>query len=248
MGFDAFSRGRSVLHRIDPRVKILTFIPLVFTVALGASSERAGFFLLLGIGCVLSARVPLKLLASRWLAVNVFTLALWFTLPFSVDGEILWRIGGLGLSREGVQDALLITMKANALLLLTIGVIGTTDVFSLAHALFHLRCPRKLVYLWIFLYRYITVFEEEYLRLVNTARARSFQPGPNRNTLRTYARMVGMLFVSGYERSERIFRALTFRGFRGDFPMLRHFLIHPVDILFSVVIFGLICGAWMRWI
>jgi len=142
---------------------------------------------------------------------------------------------------------LTITLKANAILLFTIALIGTTDVFKLAHALFHLKFPRKLVYLCMFMYRYLSVIHEEYDRLKNTVKVRSFHPGTNVNTLKTYAYMAGMLFVNSYERSERVYQALTLRGFRGDFPMLRHFYLHRVDVLFGVFMVITILARFVIW-
>ncbi|MCK5014006.1 MAG: cobalt ECF transporter T component CbiQ [Candidatus Omnitrophica bacterium] len=247
MHFDIFSQGQSVFHSLDPRVKILAFIPLVFVVALLQNIEAALCYLILAITFIFIAGINKKELARRIAVLNVFIAFLWMTLPFSIEGKVLFTIKTISFSMEGALYTLIITLKANAILLFTVALIGTTDVFALAHALFHLKFPKKLVYLSMFLYRYISVLHEEYERLINTAKARSFYPRTNINTLKTYAYMVGMLFVNSYERSQRIYQALTLRGFRGDFPMLRHFHLHRMDVLFGIFMTLVILIRFVIW-
>ena len=247
MHFDIFAQGKSVLHLLDPRVKILTFIPLVFVIALLQNVRAAICYIILSAVFIIIADIDLKELLSRMASLNIFIALLWITLPFSIEGEAVFSINNFSFTVEGAFYTLIITLKANAILLFTIALIGTTDVFSFAHALFHLKVPRKLVYLFIFFYRYISVLHEEYDRLINTVKVRAFCPGTNMNTLRTYAYMVGMLFVNSYERSQRIYQALTLRGFRGDFPMLSHFHLHRVDILFTVFMVLIILIRFILW-
>lgn len=243
MHLDVFSQGRSFFHGIDPRVKIVSFIPLVFMVALLDDLKAAIVYFLLSLVTIRMARIDTQALRSRLMALNVFIGMLWVTLPFSIPGKALFSAYGWTFSQQGALYTLTITLKANAILMYTVAIIGTSDVFTLAHALFHLRFPRKLVYLTVFLYRYISVLHQEYDRMVHTLKARCFQPRTNWLTLKTYGYMAGMLFVSSYERSQRIYQALTLRGFRGDFPQLRHFHLHVRDIAFASAMGGVILGG-----
>ena len=52
--------------------------------------------------------------------------------------------------------------------------------------------------------------------------------------------MVGMLFVKSYERSKRIYQAMTLRGFRGYFPLITHFHLHTRDLVFAAVMYSII--------
>ncbi|MCD4781836.1 MAG: cobalt ECF transporter T component CbiQ [Candidatus Omnitrophica bacterium] len=247
MHFDVFAQGKSVLHSLDPRVKILTYIPLVFVIALLQNIPAAIYYLTLAIIFIIVASINLKELLNRIVALNIFIALLWLTLPFNIEGKTLFVIKTFSFSLDGAIYAFIITLKANAILLFTIALIGTTDVFSLAHALFHLKFPKKLVYLSMFLYRYISVLHEEYERLMHAAKARSFYPKTNISTLKTYAYMVGMLFINSYERSQRIYQALTLRGFRGDFPMLTHFHFHRIDILYAIFMSLIILTRFVLW-
>lgn len=247
MHFDVFSEGKSVFHSLDPRIKILFFIPLVFITACVQNVYIVACYFIFSVICIIAAKVHLRELLIRISALNIFIVLLWLTLPFSIEGKTLFAFKNLSVSVQGVMYTCVITLKANAILLLTIALIGTTDILTLAHALFHLKFPRKLVYLFIFLYRYISVLHEEYSRLINTVRLRSFCPGTNMSTLKTYAYMVGMLFINSYERSQRIYQAMTLRGFRGDFPMLRHFHLHKADMIFAAIMTAVILSGGILW-
>ncbi len=239
MHLEEFAEGGSLLHRLDPRVKFITLMPFILLVAVLKGIELPLAGLMVSLVLVSIARLPLKKLMNRLLVVNTFVLLLWFFIPFSYPGRQLLSIGPLSLSQEGLLYVLSITIKTNAIVLATIAVLGTSEIFYLAHALLHLRIPEKLVYLFFFFYRYISVLHEEYTRLRRAMAIRCFHPKSNMHTYRSYAYLVGMLLVRSYERSQRIYQAMLCRGFQGRFPLVRHFRMTGKDILFLAVMISI---------
>lgn len=243
MHLDEFSVGNSFFHRLDPRIKFAVFTPLVFVIALSSNLRVGALFLLVAVICVFLARLSFKQIISRLLVVNVFVLFLWFTLPLSIKGTALFDIGPWQITAEGLSYTAAITLKANAIFLLTISILGTSEIFALVHALDHFKVPKRLIYLFFFFYRYITVLHQEYSGVRSAVKARGFVPGTDFHTWRTYAYMVGMLFVKSYERSKRIYQAMTLRGFRGYFPLITHFHIHTCDIMFAGIMYCIMALA-----
>ncbi|NOY65084.1 MAG: cobalt ECF transporter T component CbiQ [Nitrospirae bacterium] len=239
MHLEEFAEGDSLLHRIDPRVKFITLMPFILLVAVLKGIELPLIGLIVSLVLVIIARLPLKKLINRLLVVNTFVLLLWLFIPFSYPGREIFSIGPLGLSQEGLLYVLSITIKTNAIVLATIAVLGTSEIFSLAHALLHLKMPEKLVYLFFFFYRYISVLHEEYTRLKRAMAIRCFHPETNMHTYRSFAYLVGMLLVRSYERSQRIYQAMLCRGFQGRFPLVRHFRLTGRDILFLTVMISI---------
>jgi len=229
---EEFAAGSSFIHRLDPRVKIIS---AVFFSGVTAVSDR---FAILAVGLsaaivlVLLARLNWRRVAVRLAIVNGFVLFLWFFLPFSHPGETIFRLGPLGVSKEGALLALAITIKSNAIILALIALLATSNFFSLVHALRHLKTPDKLVHLFFFTFRYFQVIHQEYERLRAAMRIRCFRPRTNIHTYRSLAYLVGMLLVRGFDRSERVYQAMLCRGFRGRFWLLDHFTIHGRDIAF----------------
>ncbi len=239
MHLDEFSIGSSFFHRLDPRIKLAVFAPLVFVVALAPDIRVGAVFLLVAVVCVCLARLSFQHVVNRLLVVNVFVLFLWLTLPLSIPGTELFHIGPWKITTEGIAYTTAITFKANAIFLFTISILGTSEIFALIHALDHFRVPKRLLYLFFFFYRYLTVLHQEYNGVRAAIKARCFVPRTNLHTWKTYAYMVGMLFVKSYERSRRIYQAMTLRGFRGYFPLIAHFHVHRRDIVFVAVMYGI---------
>jgi cobalt/nickel transport system permease protein len=233
---EEFAEGATILHRMDPRVKFLTAGPFLALTAISAGIKAPAYALLVSfVLAVLGRLEPLKLL-QRLAVVNIFVLLLWVFVPFSLPGEVLFEFGPLSATYEGLLLALQLTLKSNAIVVATIAVFGTTGAMSLAHALVHLRAPVKLVYLFFFFYRYVSVLHEEYTRLRNAMRVRGFHAGADTHTYRCLANLIGMLIVRSYERSERIYEAMLCRGFHGHFPVMGHFHLHGSDLVMGAAL------------
>lgn len=230
MHLEEFAGGTTLLHRMDPRVKFIAAAPLLLAAALAHGARGPAFALAVGVALAFVARLDARKLLPRLLALNGFLAMVWAFVPFGYPGEPAFALGPLTASHEGLAYALAITLKSNAIVLMTIAVFGTTEVFQLAHALVHMRVPVKLVYLFFFFYRYISVLHEEYSRLRRAMRLRAFRPRTSAHTYRSIANLVGMLLVRSSERSARIYHAMLCRGFHGHFPVMRHFHLHAFDL------------------
>ncbi len=240
MHLEEFAEGNSLLHKLDPRIKFITAIPYIFIIAVMNGLKGPLLALVFSALMIFIGRINLRKLFGRLIVVNAFIFILWIFIPFSYPGEIIFSIGSLQVSREGLLYVLSITLKANAIVFATIAILGTSEVFSLAHALIHLKIPRKLVHLFFFFYRYISVLHEEYMRLKRAMHIRAFRAKTNIHTYKTYAYLVGMLIVRSYDRSQRIYMAMLCRGFNGNFPIISHFNLKTIDIYFSIVIMFII--------
>jgi len=235
MHLEEFAEGNSYLHRLDPRVKILTLTPFISVIALVDGIKVPLIGLIVSVILILSAGLDMKKVMARLMVVNIFIVMLWIFVPFTYKGDVLIDLGSIEISKEGLLYVLSITLKANAIVLGTIALLGTSHVFNLAHALIHMKAPEKLVHLFFFFYRYISVLHDEYSRLRRAMTIRAFKPGTNLHTYRSYAYLIGMLIVSSYERSKRIYNAMLCRGFKGKFPVVNHFKLNKSDLIFGML-------------
>ena len=227
-----FPQGNSLIHRLDPRVRIITTLVLAAFLAVMYRVPALVAGLAGGAAVVALARLSPWRLLWHLLTVNFFVGFLWLTLPFSTPGAEMTRLGPLVASREGVHLAFIITLKSNAILLITTALLATMDVSRLGHALQHLRVPGKLIHILLFTVRYFGVLHREYHRLVTAMKVRCFRPRANRHTWRSYGYLVGMLLVNSLDRSERILAAMRCRGFRDRFYLLDHFALAMRDGVF----------------
>jgi len=247
---EPFASGNSILHRLDPRTRIISATVYCFVVAL------AGHFpvLLAAVGfsaaLVFISGIRLQDIGKRLLIVNGFILLLWAVVPLTYGGEAFFRIGWFEVSRQGISLTAKITLKSNAILMAFISLIATMPLASLGHALHELMVPPKIIHLLLLNYRYVFVIEQEYQRLIRAAKIRGFQPGTNLHTYRTYAYVIGMLLVRTASRAQRVHQAMLCRGFKGTFYSLQEFKCGRSAWIFSMlmttVIIGLIVMEWMR--
>jgi cobalt/nickel transport system permease protein len=239
---EPFAAGDSMIHRLDPRIRVGLAVPYSFVVALVYQFPVLISALILSAILIGISRVSLKEVFSRMVIVNALTLLLWLVLPITFSGKILTRVGPFTVYLPGLILAARITLKSNAILLAFIALIATMPFSALGHAMYRLRVPEKIVYLLLMTYRYIFVIEEEYRRLMRAAKIRGFRPGTNANTYRTYSYVIGMLFVRAAARAERIHQAMQCRGFKGKFYSLQEFQMTSASWVFAIMMTAVIAG------
>ena len=237
------------MHRLDPRFRVIAATVFSCLAAVCDRFEALVLFLVLGGGLTILARLDFGQVARRLLLVNGLILFLWAVLPLTTDGVAVLRIGPATVTEEGLLLAARITLKSNAILLALIALLATQSIGTLGHALNRLMVPDKLVHLLLITYRYIFVLEQEYQRLARAARVRSFVPSTRIHTYRTYAYLIGMLFVRAAARADRVHQAMVCRGFAGRFYSLRRFSFTPTDSAWAVAIgIVLLAAGWLEWV
>ncbi|WP_353683911.1 cobalt ECF transporter T component CbiQ [Thermodesulfovibrio sp. 3907-1M] len=244
MHLEEFSEGSSFLHKADPRLKVIVFSIFSILCATASGLKTPSLFLLYSVFSVFIARLRIKPLFSRLSMTNFFILFIWIFVPVSYPGNPYISFAGLKISHEGLLYALSITLKANAIIIATITLLGTSSINALAHAMLHLKAPKKLVTVFFLFYRYITVIHDEYLKIKRAVIARGFVPRTNLHTYRTYAYIVGGMLIKSYERAEEIYKAMLCRGFQGYFPLFKHFHMRKTDIIFSIVSISVFILFW----
>lgn len=245
---EPFAQGSSIIHVIDPRVKMVFALFFSIIVALTHKLPVAVCGLMLAGVLVIISRITLRQLLSRVVVANIFIVFLWLILPFSVPGRTIFEFMGLAATYEGIQYTLLITVKCNAIILLNITLLSTSSISDLVHVLRHFRVPDKLIHIFFFLFRYANVMVGEYDVLQRTLKVRGFKPNTSVHTYRTYGVVIGTLLVRGHDRSEQIHRAMVCRGFKGKYWLLEHFIMKPQDIIAACMLTViLLCLGVLEW-
>lgn len=235
MHLEEFAEGSSFLHRADPRVKIIIFSLFSILCATATDLKITLYYLIYSVFLLFIADLKIKPFLSRIFVANFFILFIWIFIPLSYHSNPYTTVGMFKISHEGLRYALLITVKCNAIIIATITLLSTSSVFSLAHAMLHLKVPQKLVTIFFLFYRYITVIHEEYLKIRQAVMVRGFTPRTDIHTYKTYAYMIGGMLIKSYERAEEIYRAMLCRGFHGFFPLFEHFHTRKNDIIFGII-------------
>ncbi len=201
---------------IDARLRIVA--ALILAIVIVSLRGWPALIAALGFAAALTAlfRCPWRTTLRRLLAIESILVLVVLTLPFSEPGVPLFSAGPLTASREGVERALTILLKANAVALVMFALIGSLDVVGLGRGLAGLRLPPPLVHLLLLVARYVEVIGQERRRLRQAMTARAFRPRSDGRSWQAFGWLVGMLLVRAFARAERVSGAMRCRGFRGE--------------------------------
>jgi len=232
---EPFAHGQTPVHGLDPRVRLAMAALFSICVALLKEPLAAGTALLLAAAILAVSAPPVGPLCKRMAVVNIFIVFLWLTVPLTMPGEPLLALGPLAASREGVELVWLATLKSNAILLTFLALVTSMDSPTMGHALNRLGMPSKLVFLFLFTYRYLHVIADEWQRLLTAARLRGFTPRTGMHTYRTIGNLLAMVLVNSFDRSGRVYQAMVLRGFQGRFASVARFKARQRDALFAAL-------------
>lgn len=204
---DRYSRGDSVIHRLDARWKLLAALALVAAIVAVPGRWWAAYLVLgpAAFGLYAASRLPWSYLAKR----------LAFVLPF-----LLLLAAGVPVSHGlagGYEQAGLLLVRSLLSLVVMITLVATTPFPKLLAALERLKTPRVLVWILAFMYRYMFVLVDELARMRRAKQARSFRRSYF-SDLRHLGSFAGVLFLRSLERAERVHAAMCARGWNGELP------------------------------
>jgi cobalt/nickel transport system permease protein len=241
---DRYSDRNSLVHRLDPRTKLVAVF--LFILAVGLTSPAmwpvfAVYFIVVATLIVLS-RVPVFYVLKRSLVIIPFVLVIAVFIPFFKEGEAigsynLW-IWKVSLTYNGLQVLGTILVKAWLSILSLILLTSTTKITDLLRGLEQLRLPGVMVMILSFMYRYIFILVDEVMRMKQARDSRNFG-GSRLRQLKTIGNMAGTLFIRSYERGERVYDAMLSRGFDGQSRTLHHLSFGLSDLFFGLS-FGLV--------
>jgi cobalt/nickel transport system permease protein len=239
--FDHFQHRESVIHRLDPRVKVVVTLVFIVSNVLLPDGAWVAFVLAWGMLLVTSvfARLSLIFLITRSLVALPFALAA-VTAIFTLPGETVFSLDvgswHLVASDAGLTRFFSIMVRSWVSVQMAILLTASTPFPDLVHALRHLRVPDILVATISFMYRYLFVLSDETVRLLRAREARSAQIKGMRKQggslgwrAKVAGSMAGQLFLRSYERSERIYSAMLARGYHGTLMTLNPHEMKPKD-------------------
>ena len=232
---DRLSYQDTVVHRLDPRVKVIATLLFILTVISYSKYEiiELAPLFLFPILLVSLGDIPVFFLLKKVLIVSPFAIFIGIFNPLLDPGRIM--IGDAQVS-AGWISFLSILMKFFLTISAALILIATTSFPGVCHGLRRLGVPPLFVSQLQFLYRYLFVLMEEAMRIVRARDLRSF--GKRGMEAKVAMRIIGALFLRTVERAERIYRAMLSRGFQGEMPVLKRRSMRPVDALFLVLVAG----------
>ena len=215
----------SILHRLDPRVKLLgitVYIAAVFVI------DNIWGYIFLGAVLALSiaaSKVPLKYMLRGLKAVWVLViLAVIFNL-FSGKGNILWEWWIFKLSDHGIFMAAFFALRLICVVLGTGLLTYTTTPTTLTNGLEKVFRPLKVIHfpgheiamMMSIALRFIPILAEEVNKIINAqlARGADFETGGIIRKAKGMIPILIPLFVSAFKRATDLATAMEARCYHG---------------------------------
>ncbi|MFS8999433.1 energy-coupling factor transporter transmembrane component T family protein [Streptococcus infantis] len=218
--------GNSIIHRLDPRSKLIAMILLII-IAFWANNPITNFILFIATGIfVVLSEVPLsffiKGLRSMFFLIAFTTL---FQLFFISGGQVLFEMGFIKITSYGIEQAgiifcrfVLIIFFSTLLTLTTMPLSLATAVESLLGPLKRFKVPVHEIGLMLSMsLRFVPTLMDDTIRIMNAQKARGVDFGEG-NVIQKVKAMIPILiplFATSLKRADSLATAMEARGYQG---------------------------------
>lgn len=224
-----FFPGRSPIHRLDPRTKII--LATIFIVAVFVAANPVSFALmtLVTVVLVVMSRISFKVILK---SIKPIVFIIIFTAILNVfmtkgEGDPLVSFWIINIYEEGIARALMMAIRVIILIVGTsIMLTYTTSPISLTDGLESLLSPFKKIGLPVHTFammmsialRFIPTLIEETEKIMNAQKSRGadFTSGSLVDRAKSLIPLLVPLFVSSFKRAEELATAMECRCYRGD--------------------------------
>lgn len=257
MIFGRFIPGDSIVHRMDPRAKILFvffFIAIVFVANNGWTYALLLVFTLL---VVMLSKIRLYFLINGLkpvfiLVIFTFLLHIFFTR----EGDVLLDLGLVRIYEEGLRQGIFISIRFVVLVFITSVLTLTTSPISITDGIEVLLGPFKRVRLPVhelalmmsISLRFIPTLMDETGKIMKAqmARGSDLGSGPWKKRIKAVVPLLVPLFVSAFKRAEDLATAMEVRGYRGGEGRTRYRQLNWkwIDTFSFLVLAGFTAVLW----
>ena len=254
-----FFPGTSVVHRLDPRTKLVILVAYIVALFVAGSWVSYGLcFLFLALSVALS-RIPLKAIfhgLKPLVFILIFTglLNILFT-----PGKALVSLGVLKITMEGIVMAakmvsrIMMLICATFLLTYTTSPIALTDgLEALLKPLNYIKVPvHELSMMMCIALRFIPTLIEETDKIMSAQKARGadFESGNLIQKVKALVPILVPLFISAFRRADELATAMECRCYQGGegrtkMKLLRYkrndYLVYLLGILLLAAVITLV--------
>ena len=255
IAFGQYYPSDSVIHRIDPRIKIIITILYIISTFLCKNTLSFGVLLLSAFVLVILGRIPFKIIIG---GLRPVIMILGFTVALNIlwtsgDGEPLFQFWIVKVYIEGIYNAVFIMIRIIALIIGT-GVLltYTTTPIALTDAIEDLLSPLKKIKLPVHEFammmtialRFIPTLIEETDKIMTAQKARGadFSSGNLIQRAKALIPVLVPLFVSAFNRASDLATAMECRCYHGGDGRtrmtVRHIKAGDLVFLAVMILFG----------
>lgn len=256
IAFGQYYPAKSVVHRLDPRMKILLGILYIVASFLCGNVWSFGLLLVSTLALILVSRIPMRIVFRSVRAIifiMIFTAVLNVFWTKGTDAELLWKWNFISIYTNGLYNAAFIVVRIVSMIIgMGIFLTYTTTPIQLTDGLEQLLSPLKLIKVPVHEFammmtialRFIpTIIEEtEKIMAAQKARGADFSNGSVVKRAKALIPVLIPLFISAFRRAGELATAMTCRCYRGGKGRTRlnvlRFSFRDFLALFVMLAFG----------
>ncbi|BCX30827.1 energy-coupling factor transporter transmembrane protein EcfT [Latilactobacillus curvatus] len=218
--------GDSVLHRMDPRAKLLASFYYIGIIFLARTWQAYALLLIFTVALIGISRIKLDFFIKGvkpllWLILFTVLLQIFFTR----GGHVYWQWGFLTLTQYGLINGAYIFLRFVLIIFMSTLLTLTTPPLSLADALESILKPLKVVHFPVYevalmlsiALRFVPTLMDETTKIMDAQRARGvdFGEGNLFQQMKAIVPILIPLFVSSFNRADDLATAMEARGYQG---------------------------------
>lgn len=221
----------SLIHQLDPRTKILaTFL---FIIGLFIINNFFSYTYVVGFvfGVLLISKIPIQYVVKGLRPLLVIIILTFIINALMTKGTILYSIGPLNVTKEGLHQALFMALRLILLVIGTSILTLSTSPIALTDGIEHLLNPFKrigvpaheLAMMMTIALRFIPTLLEETDKIMKAqmARGADFESGNIINRAKSLVPLLVPLFISAFRRADDLAMAMEARCYRGGMNRTR---------------------------
>lgn len=238
----------SILHRLDPRVKLTG--ALVFIISVFLFHSVYGFLLVTAFmaGCIMMSKVPFRFMVKGLKAIVVILVMTGLFNLFLTPGEALWQWGVFKITKQGLVNTGYMMVRLSYLVIGTSVITLTTTPARLTdgmetglHWMTRLKVPvHEISMMMSIALRFIPILVEETDKIMKAqaARGADFDGGSLVKKLKNMVPLLVPLFVSAWRRATDLAMAMEARCYNGGQGRTRMKPLHyqRADVIAYIVL------------
>lgn len=217
--------GDTIIHRLDPRIKISIIMMFIISLFFVDRFYPYIFVMAFILVAIYLSKVPIKFII-KGLRPLIFIILITFLINvFMTKGEVLFPLGPLSVTKEGLSQAtfmalrLIFLVTGTSLLTLTTSPISLTDgIEELLKPFKRIGLPsHELAMMMTIALRFIPTLLEETDKIMKAqmARGADFESGNILKRAKNLVPLLVPLFVNAFRRADELAIAMEARCYRG---------------------------------
>ena len=251
--------GRSLIHRLDPRSKIIFTVVYIVAIFLCKALVSYGLALVVLLLLIAISRVQPKVFLKGMKPVIFIVICTALLNLFYTSGTVLWSFGILKITEEGIWKAGFMVLRILVLIACTLLLTYTTSPILLTDGLERLLRPLKKVrfpvhelsMMMSIALRFIPTLIQETDKIISAQKARgaNFDDGNLFQRAKAMVPLLVPLFVSSFRRADELATAMECRCYHGGQGRTKLHQLHyhsrdAVAVICCVILFsGVVVAA-----